>query len=96
VTRKAVALKFLKPELAQKKELRQRFLREARAASMLGTLYYMSPELRRRVARARLQLAPRARQTQPEQRSIGRFTHDAKERPSKNSRNKSTARVKMT
>jgi tRNA A-37 threonylcarbamoyl transferase component Bud32 len=33
VTRKAVALKFLKPELAQKKELRQRFLREARAAS---------------------------------------------------------------
>jgi serine/threonine-protein kinase len=33
VTRKTVALKVLKPELAKKAELRQRFLREARAAS---------------------------------------------------------------
>jgi len=33
VTRKTVALKFLKPELAEKADLRQRFLREARAAT---------------------------------------------------------------
>src|SRR5262249_55048774 len=36
VTRKAVALKFLKPELAQKTDVRQRFLRAARAASAVS------------------------------------------------------------
>ena len=35
VTRRAVAMKFLKPALQHKSEVRQRFLREAQAASAL-------------------------------------------------------------